>query len=339
VAMPVIDLERFSLSGLLGLGANYEVYAAIDRETGKEVVVKRPWVQTIRGGQSWHIDAQSARVIELHRVLGDGVPFISPLVGYTERVRHDGYFGDSLPQEYHVLVEERARGVPLVADIKDKFRGVPIGLGQNLFALYPLVQGAFEGAASVFEQLLDVEEAFTRVDRLIMDLRPQNVFFDPRRAEITVIDIGMCVEMRAASGPQPAPDIHDCLAELCKFYLAPQSPPAQSKGYHDAFGLGPPLGFPKELDRMIQACAALPGGPLRDIAVAMLERLRRRDYGAVAPFRRDLQQYRAALDERNQNLQEFPILVGVWHQGMALLREKYWRKFRFDPDADLAHYA
>jgi hypothetical protein len=338
VATDAIDLERFSLGSPLGFGANYEVYAAIDHETGKDVVVKRPWAQTIRGGQSWHVDEQSARVIDLHRVLGDAVPYISPLVGYTERVRHDSYFGDDLPQEYCVLVEERARGVPLVADIKDKFRGVPIGLGQNLFALYPLVQGSVEAAVSVFEQLLDVEEAFTRVDRLLMDLRPQNVFFDPKGGEITVIDIGACVDVRTAAGLGLAPDVHDCLTELCKFYLAPQSPPNQTRGYREPFGMGPPLGFARELDRMIQACTGLASGPLRDTAVDMLQRLKRRDYGAVAPFRRDLQQYFALVDERNRNLQEFPDLVGVWRQGMELLREQYWRKFRFDPDADLAQY-
>src|SRR5262245_10690402 len=124
--MDAIELERFSLSSLLSFGANYEVYAAIDRETGDDVVLKRPWAQTIRNGQSWHINEQSARVIDLHRVLGDAVPHIAPLIGYTEPVRHDRYFGDDLPQEYCVLVEKRARGVPLVADIKDKFRGVPI---------------------------------------------------------------------------------------------------------------------------------------------------------------------------------------------------------------------
>ncbi len=339
MVVDAIDPERFSLGGLLGLGANYEVYAAIDRETGKDVVLKRPWAQMIRGGQSRHVDELSARLIEVHQLLGNAAPRIAPLVGYSERVRHDGFFGDALPQEYSVVVEERARGVPLVADIKDKFRGVPIGLGQNLFALYPLVQGAFESPATVLEQLLDVEEAFTRVDCLIMDLRPQNAFFDPKQGTITVIDIGMCVDLRTASGPRPAPDIHDCLAELCKFYLAPQSPPTQSNGYREPFGMGPPLGFAKELDRMIQACSDLATGALQDIAIGILQRVKRRDYGAVAPFRRDLQQYFTLIDARNRTLQEFPNLVEVWRQGLELLREKYWQKFRFDPDADLAQYA
>jgi hypothetical protein len=337
--MNVIDLERFNLGRQLGIGANYEVYAGVDRETGKDVVLKRPWAQTIRVGQSRHVDEQSARVIELHRGLAGAVPHIAPLVGYTERVSHDCFFGDALPQEYHVLVEERARGLPLVADIKDKFRGIPIGLAQNLFALHPLVHGAFEGRPSIFEQILDVEEAFTRVDYLIMDLRPQNIFFDPKRGEITVIDIGACVDLKTATGPRPAPDVHDCLAELCKFYLEPQSPPTHSKGYRDPYGMGPALGFVRELDRMIQACAGLASGPLQDLAVDMLQRLKRRDYGGVTPFRHDLQQYFALVDERNRNLQDFPDLVGVWHQGMELLREQYWRKFRFDPDVDLAPYA
>jgi hypothetical protein len=337
--MGTIDLERFSLSGPLGLGANYEVYAAVDRETGKDVVLKRPWAQTIRGGQSRHVDEQSARVIELHRTLAGGVPSIAPLVGYTERARHDRYFGDELSQEYYVLVEERARGVPLVADIRDKFRGIPIGLAQNLFALHSLVQGVFEGTPSVLEQILDVVEAFADRDYLIMDLRPQNVFFDPGRRAIAVIDIGTGVDLRSTTGPRPTPDIHDCLAELCKFYLEPQSPPTQIKGYRDPYGMGPALGFVKELDRMIQSCTGLASDALRDLAVDMLQRLKRRDYGAVAPFRRDLQQYFSLVHERNRKLDEFPSLVEVWRQGMELLREQYWLKYRFDPDADLAPYA
>lgn len=337
--MQALDLERFSLRGLLGNGATYEVYEAIDRETGQDVVLKRPWAQCLRGGQHRSIDEQSARLIEAQRLLGGVAPHISRLIGYAGRGRHDSYFGDSLPQEYYVLVEERARGVPLVADIKDKFRGAPIGLGQNLFALYPLISGAADGAGSVFEQLLDVEEAFARVNYLILDLRPQNVYFDPRRGETTVIDLGTLVDTQDVSGNRPAPDVHDCLAELCKYYLAPHSPPTQLKGYREPFGMGPALGFSKELDRMIQACASLSPGPLRDVVGGMLQRLKRRDYGSIASFRRDLRQYLALRDERNRGLQDFPSLVGVWRDGMGLLRDKYWRKYLFNPDADLARYA
>ena len=103
--------------------------------------------------------------------------------------------------------------------------------------------------------------------------------------------------------------------------------------------MGPALGFTKELDRLIQACASVASGPLRDLAVEMLQRLKRRDYGGVSPFRHDLQQYFTLVDERNRNLPDFADRLEVWRQGMELLREQYWRKFRFDPDADLAPYA
>jgi hypothetical protein len=337
--MQALDLERFSLRGLLGNGATYEVYEAIDRETGKDVVLKRPWAQCLRTSQHRSIDEQSGRLIDVQRLLAGKVPHISRLLGYAERSRHDAYFGDSLPQEYYVLVEERARGLPLVADIKDKFRGAPIGLGQNLFALYPLVRWSSGIGSSIFEQLLDVEEAFTRVNYLILDLRPQNVYFDPKRGEATVIDLGTLVDTQSASGSQPVPDVHDCLAELCKYYLAPHSPPTQLKAYREPFGMGPMLGFTKDLDRMIQSCATLPAGPLREIAVGMLERIKRRDYGSIVPFRCDLQRYLALRDERNQSLQDFSGLVGVWRDGMEMLRDKYWRKYLFNPESDLAQYS
>jgi hypothetical protein len=337
--MNVVDLERFNLGSPLGIGANYEVYAAVDRETGNQVVLKRPWAQTIRVGQSRRVDEQSARVIELHRELAGVVPHVAPLVGYTEQVSHERYFGDGLPQAYCVLVEERANGMPLVAEIKDKFRGVPIGLAQNLFALYPLVQGALTWRQSIFEQILQIEQAAMSRDFLIMDLRPQNIFFDPSHGEITAIDIGTCVDLRMAAGARLALDVHDCLAELCKFYLEPQTPPTQVKGYRDPYGMGPAVGFARELDRLLDACRGLAGGPLQELTIAMLQRLKSRDYGEISAFHHDLQEYLTLLDERNRSLEDFPDRVAVWRQGMELLREQYWRKYRFDPDADLAPYA
>jgi serine/threonine protein kinase len=336
--MVSIELERFRLQHLLGTGANYEVYAAVDSQTGGEVVVKRPWAQCLRGGQYRSIDELSARVIELHHRLGDAVPHLSALIGYTERKAHGRYFGDAFPQEYHVLVEERARGVPLVADIKDRFRGIPIGLGQNLFALYPLVPHRAAGAAGILQQLLDVEEAFTRRGCLVLDLRPQNVFFDPKTDEITVIDIGTFVDQSAIREARQAPDLHDCFAELCKFYMAPNSPPSHASGYREPFGMGPALGFSRDLERMIQGCRRQTTGALQDTAVGILQKINRREYGSVDAFRQDLQPYFTLVHERNRNLQDFPDLVEAWHQGMEMLREKYWRKFLFDPDADLVYY-
>ena len=102
--------------------------------------------------------------------------------------------------------------------------------------------------------------------------------------------------------------------------------------------MGPALGFTKDLDRLIQGCSNLATGALQDIAMNILQRIKCRDYGSIAPFRRDLQEYFAVLDERNRGLEDFPSLVGVWREGMEMLKDKYWRKFLFNPDADLAQY-
>ena len=37
-----VDLRRYEITGRLGSGADYDVRAAIDRETGAEVALKRP---------------------------------------------------------------------------------------------------------------------------------------------------------------------------------------------------------------------------------------------------------------------------------------------------------
>jgi len=336
--MEVLALERYRLQGLLGIGAQYEVYAAIDSETDAPVVLKRPWGQSLRGGQYRSVDELSVRLIEIHRRFGETVPHISHLIGYVEPARHGHYFGDALPQAYYVLVEERARGVPLVADLKDKFRGIPIGLGQNLFALYPLVPRMTAGAVPILLQLLDVEEAFTASHCLVMDLRPQNVFFDPCQGTITVIDIGAFVDGDTARQRHQPVDLHDCLVELCKFYLAPQIPPSHAQSYREPFGMGPALGFTRELERMMQSCHQLAAGPLQEAAIAILDRIKRRDYGAVEPFRQDVQRYFALVDERNRQLKELPHLVDAWRQSLAMLYDKYWRKFLFDPETDLLHY-
>jgi len=52
-----------------------------------------------------------------------------------------------------------------------------------------------------------------------------------------------------------------------------------------------------------------------------------------------VQEYFRLVDARNTSLPEFPGLLEVWRQGMALLQHKYWQKFLFDPVSDLMPYA
>ena len=337
--MKTVELDRFRLDGLLSFGATYEVYAATDRETNQQVVLKRPWVQYLRGGQYRSVDEFSAKLIQLHARLDTTLPHVGRLVGYTERRHHDRYFGEALRREYHVLVEERARGIPLVADLKDRFRGIPIGIPQNLFALHPLVRPNTRNVGDVLLQLLDVEEAFIRADCLVRDLRPQNVFFDPQNGAITLIDIGDVANTKALGEGSQTVDVHDCLAELCRFYLASHSPPSDLQRYREPFGMEPSQGFQRDVDRMMRMYHDQCAGELQEVGLTILRQLKGRQYSAVAPFRRDVQEYFRLVEARNARLSDFSDLVEVWRRGMALLRHKYWQRFLFDPVADLITYA
>ena len=40
--MEQVDLHRYEAAGVLGIGADYEARAAVERDTGRQVVLKRP---------------------------------------------------------------------------------------------------------------------------------------------------------------------------------------------------------------------------------------------------------------------------------------------------------
>ena len=133
--MQKVELDRFQTSGILGSGADYEVRAAVDQETGKQVVLKRPVPQMISRGMHISTEERTDRTLQVLEQMGDATENIIPIVGYTERGNHDIFYGDSLGQEYTVMVEERAKGIPLmVGDMRARITGVPVGVGQNLFA-------------------------------------------------------------------------------------------------------------------------------------------------------------------------------------------------------------
>ena len=149
--------------------------------TGRQVVLKRPAPETLRH-RMHEVEARTDRILQVYQEVGHTIPTVVPMVGYTERVNHDGYFGETLGQTYRVIVEERARGIPLMGDLKARFTGVPIGVGQNLFALFPLIQPASTAPFVIHQQLLDLEEAFFQAGYVLLDLRPHNVFYQPAGA-------------------------------------------------------------------------------------------------------------------------------------------------------------
>ena len=122
------------------------------------------------------------------------------MLAYTGRANHDAYFSDALGEPYTVVVEERAVGIPLVGSAMDGIKRHPIGAPQNLFAVHPVVAHERGGRFGIVRDIIEIAEAFHGAGALILDMRPQNIYFAPDDAAITVIDIGGVTEPRAAGG-------------------------------------------------------------------------------------------------------------------------------------------
>ena len=332
------DLDRFTLGRVLGEGADLQVFAAIDTETGREVVVKRPHPTLIEKSLHDDIERRVQQVTGLRLDMGDSLPHVSRLVSLTPADNHDSYFGDALGQSYTVTVEERARGLPLVGSPVDSIKGIPIGLPQNLFALHPLVPHSVKGILTVVEDVLDVAEAFHRAGLLVLDLRPENVFFAPSDGVTTVIDVGTVTPERQATRRHDTLDLHDFYLEMFKWYTAPSGPPQNSTDYVEPYGVRSVSMFRRDLDGLIAQFSREAQEPMRSVAVEMLEKVRGRQYPSLSAFRRDFEHYTTLAKERYAHLAECNSLIAAWRGALDMLRDQAWEKFMFDSRTDLDSY-
>lgn len=333
-----IGLDRFSIEGLLGEGADLQVFAATDVESGRQVVVKRPHPAYVERQQHRDIERRMLQVISLRQELGDSLPQLSPVIGYTPVDDHRDFFGDSIDQSYMVVVEERARGLPLVGSIVDGLKRRPIGLPQNLFILHPLVTHAERGAFTILRDILDVAKAFYDAGHLLLDLRPQNVFFDPRDAAITVIDVGNVTVERAATNRHAAVDLHDFYLELFKWYTTPADPPEDAVSYGAPYGMDSVPRFNQDLDGMFQGFSMVTWEPLSASATSIVQKIRQRGYQSIDEFRQEFDAYLGLAEQRYRQLSESANLLEAWKAARDLLGERYWSKFLFDVNTDMACY-
>ncbi len=338
--METVTLDRFELVGPLGSGADYDVRAAVDRETGEPVVLKRPSPQTVSRQMHGPVEERTARALEAYERAGQFSAVVPRVIGVTDVALHDAYFGEDLGQPYSVRVEERAAGIPLVGDPRSRILRVPIGLGQNLFALHPLVVP--DGVANwpVQSQLLDAQEIYANAGYALLDLGPHNVFYSPGTGRISLVDatalVGHGVERAQGNrGPQ---DVHDFYIEMVKFYLAPDLPPTDAAGYFDPYNQRPVISIEDECDSLISVFASADDA-LRDAATACLGKVRRRGYAAVADFASDLRECLRLITIRNEQMPEPQTALEAWRTALHRLSENHWTRYRFDANTELAAMA
>ena len=62
--MEQVDLRRYEATGVLGIGADYEARAAVERDTGRQVVLKRPAPETVRHRMHDGTEVRTDRILQ-----------------------------------------------------------------------------------------------------------------------------------------------------------------------------------------------------------------------------------------------------------------------------------
>ncbi len=336
--MEKVNLERYRITGRLGSGADYDVRAAVDLETGDEVALKRPVPQAVSRRQHAAIEARTGRLLHAYERAGDAGGLLAPLLAYTEPAVHDAYFGDALGEPYTVFVQGRAPGIPLLGDMMSRITGVPVGAGQNLFAMFPLEQATGVPPFPVHHQLLDLEQAYLEAGYILLDLRPQNVFFRPAAGRIQVIDSGALagIDDPPPRGRPPL-DVNDACLELLKFYATAEPPPQDTAGYRDARGIRPIVNIQQELNEMRRGLAGA-GESVATYGGAILDKIEARAYTDYQQFRADLDPWLESVAARNRAAPDFQPARQVWREALQWLRGDYWTRFQFNAETELAAY-
>ncbi len=338
VELEASGLSRFRLSGPIGEGADCQVFAATDLEDGSPVVIKRPHPALIARGQHTDVEGRLLRSISFQQVLGRASRHLAGVVAHCAVEPGTGYFGDSHDRPYMVVVERRAVGVPLAGSAVDGIRRMPIGLPQQLFALHPVRGHPYRPRFCVALDVLEVGGAFLERGLVLLDARPQNVFFDPKKASITLIDTGGATQAREATRRRPALDAHDFYAELLKWYVPLGDPPADTDGYAASHGMDSVPRFEQDLAAFKRAYESMPWRNIGERGAAIIERVREREYSHPPDFRADFELLVALYEERYESLAGDAASAAVWTEASRMLDLPYWRKFLFDPGADMTAY-
>ncbi len=337
--MEQVDLTRFEITGLLGTGADYDVRSALDRETGQQVVLKRPVPQAISRGMHGPIEARTEKTIEFYQEVGSKIPQLSPIVGYTASGNHEDVYQDSVTNDYRVLVVARALGIPLAGDVRARILRVPVGLGQNLFALYPLPYVETDTPFAIQTLLLDMQERLAEAGYVLLDLGPQNIFYQPATNTISVIDSGDVLTLGepTESRSRRPRDIHDCFMELLKYYATPDTPPESTDGYRDFYGMRPVITLEEEMDE-IAIRFSRAGGPVGSAALNVVNQIHDRAYTEFGSFRQDLTAFLEEVRIRNRGLPSLLAAKTAWQEASQLLKADHWRRYLFDPETELAAF-
>ena len=213
-----------------------------------------------------------------------------------------------------------------------------IGLPQNLFVRHPVMPRRSRGPFTIATDLLDTAEAFLRAGYLLLDLRPHNVFFDPRSGSIEIVDLGGVVTPRPATRSEPQLDFHDMIVEMVRWYLPALDAPPSADGYRLPHVMDTTPSFAGAVEGMFEVWSDLEVGGARDATLRILEITRQRGYEAFGSFRRDFDPLLDLMADHYAELAGSKPVVDAWTEALAQLRQPAWSKFLFAAQEDLVPY-
>ena len=323
------ELTRFQLGDLLGEGADLQVFAATDTESGEPVVVKRPHPSLVSRNMHRDVEARTSLQAELRTHMGN-VDGIARLHALTEPGSFTRYFGDDPGHPYSVQVEDRAKGIPLVGGVSDMVRGHPVGLPLNLFVLHPSRAYMSRGHENPVFAVLGIIGRVYEMGYLAQDLGPQNVFYSPASGMSRVIDLGTVREPSKATRRRPAFDLNDVLFDIFRLYTTPEKPPRDAA----LFTQTREFGLSGTLERKAEALSkefAVVDTVHAESALSILSSIGERGYDSPARFGANLRDYLTAAESANRD----DATEQAWRDALRGLRTSYWKKYLFDADREL----
>jgi serine/threonine protein kinase len=331
------ELARYEVTGVLGEGADYQVFASKHPHTGADVVLKRPHPTLVAGNQHQAVESRTRDLADLKQGFGDELPHVPKLVGVSQRANHDSLFGDSLGYDYTVTVESRATGVPLVGAVFDGIRKHPIGLPVSIFCIHPLQDGEIR-ETPILVDILETVESFYKMGYLLMDVRPQNVFYSPKTGDISIIDVCDFRKPREATQRHPPLDMNDMLLDLFRWYVPAGDPPLEFDSWTQY--IEPPRSA--RLERAAEDTKRIflreERTEDRGLAIRVLERIKARGYSRVSEFRDEVVEVLELRRVRLASSPTFESHISLWKQGLAMMHDDYWSKYLFSADSDLTAY-
>ena len=337
--MHEIQLKNYEITGILGTGADYEVRSAVALDTGETVVLKRPIPQVITRDMHAPIEARTESIIETYRDLFESTNTLCPLIGYTSKCNHNELYNDGIMQDYTVLVFERAPGIPLVGDARSRILRIPIGIPQNLFTLYPLFQLDDSSCWSVQAALLETERKFFESGRILLDLGPQNIYYQPATGQITIIDLGdqVMVGDEKVGNRGRKRDIYDFYIEILKYYTISADLPKSIDGYKEPHGLRPVIGLDQEMNEMIRNVES-PDVSCNRLKINMINKIKNFEYDDFSHFMVDLTEYLQEVRIRYRDNPELASYQAIWFESLQLLKADHWRKYDFEAETELSKF-